>query len=41
MIGAGAGWIAWSTRSLTAVLVPHAITDSCGVRAAAAVWTRP
>jgi hypothetical protein len=39
MIGAGAGRIDWSTRSLRAVLVPHAVTDSCGVRAARAVWT--
>ena len=41
MIGAGAGWIAWSTGSLRTVLAPHAITDSCGVRAAAAIWNRP
>ena len=41
MIGAGAGWIAWSTGSLRAVLLAHAVTDSCGVRAARAVWTPP
>jgi membrane protease YdiL (CAAX protease family) len=38
MIGAGAGWVAWSTRSLRSVLIPHAITDSCGVRAARTIW---
>jgi membrane protease YdiL (CAAX protease family) len=38
MIGAAAGWVAWSTRSLRSVLVPHAITDSCGVRAARTIW---
>jgi membrane protease YdiL (CAAX protease family) len=38
MIGAGAGWVAWSTRSLRSVLIPHAVTDSCGVRAARTIW---
>jgi hypothetical protein len=38
LIGAGSGWIAWSTRSLRLVLAPHAVTDSCGLRAARAVW---
>jgi membrane protease YdiL (CAAX protease family) len=40
MIGAGAGWIAWSTRSLRAVLLPHVLTDACGLRAARTIWTR-
>jgi membrane protease YdiL (CAAX protease family) len=40
MIGAGAGWVAWSTRSLRSVLIPHAVTDSCGVRAARTIWMR-
>ena len=39
MIGAGAGWITWSTRSLRDVLVSHALTDVCGLRAAQAIWT--
>jgi len=38
LIGLGYGWVAWSTRSLRAVLAPHAATDSCGIRAAQAVW---
>jgi membrane protease YdiL (CAAX protease family) len=38
MIGAGAGWVAWSTGSLRSVLIPHAVTDSCGVRAAQTIW---
>jgi len=40
MIGTGAGWVAWSTRSLRSVLIPHAITDSCGIRAARTIWMR-
>ena len=40
MIGAGAGWIAWSTRSLRSVLLPHAVTDACGLRAVRNIWTR-
>jgi membrane protease YdiL (CAAX protease family) len=38
IIGAGSGWVAWSTGSLRAATTTHAITDSCGVRAARTVW---
>jgi membrane protease YdiL (CAAX protease family) len=38
IIGAGSGWVAWSTGSLRAATAMHAITDSCGVRAARSVW---
>lgn len=41
MIGASAGWVAWSTGALRMVLVPHAITDSCGLRAARTIWVSP
>jgi len=37
-IGLGYGWIAQRTRSLVAVAPAHALTDSCGVRPARAIW---
>jgi membrane protease YdiL (CAAX protease family) len=38
LIGVGYGWIAWNTGSVAATLLPHAATDSCGIRAAQAIW---
>jgi membrane protease YdiL (CAAX protease family) len=37
-IGLGYGWIAQRTQSLVAVTRVHALTDSCGVRPARAIW---
>ena len=37
-IGLGYGWIAYRTQSLAAVAPAHALTDSCGVRPARAIW---
>jgi membrane protease YdiL (CAAX protease family) len=38
LIGLGYGWIAWGTGSIAATILPHAATDSCGIRAAQATW---
>lgn len=38
LIGLGYGWVAQRTGSLTAVSACHAVTDSCGLRAARMVW---
>lgn len=38
LIGFGSGWVAFKTRSVAAVVGPHALTDSCGVRAARRTW---
>lgn len=38
LIGLSNGWIAQRTRSLAVVTTAHALTDSCGVRAARDVW---
>ena len=38
LVGVVNGWIALRTRSLVAVGIAHAVTDSCGVRAARVRW---
>ena len=38
LIGAGYGWIAVRTGSVTPVLVPHAIADASGVRPVSRLW---
>lgn len=40
-IGLGYGWIAQRTGSLGIVAPVHALTDSCGVRQARAIWLTP
>lgn len=38
LIGAGYGWIALKTGSVSPLLAPHAVTDASGVRMAARFW---
>jgi membrane protease YdiL (CAAX protease family) len=38
LIGLGYGWIAWRTGSIAATVLPHAATDSCGIRTAQTIW---
>jgi hypothetical protein len=34
VVGAASTAVAWRTHGLRAVLLPHALTDACGVQAA-------
>lgn len=40
MIGAGYGWIAAETGSVTAVLGPHVLADASGIRTVKTFWSR-
>jgi membrane protease YdiL (CAAX protease family) len=38
LIGTGTGWVALRTRSVAAGVIPHILTDACGVRSARRTW---
>ncbi len=38
LIGTGYGWVAQRTGSVAAGVVPHIVTDACGVRSARRTW---
>lgn len=38
LIGTGSGWVALRTGSVAAGVIPHIVTDACGVRSARRTW---
>ena len=38
LIGLGNGWVAWRTRSLSAVTMSHAVTDSSRLPSVRRLW---
>ncbi|MGS0685271.1 CPBP family intramembrane glutamic endopeptidase [Nakamurella sp. GG22] len=38
LIGTGSGWVAHRTGSVAAGVIPHIVTDACGVRSARRTW---